>query len=57
MSFGAVRLYMVVKHELRPPDALISQLSVLSFIITVKKCQLFQILSITILSEHDVNSY
>lgn len=29
--------YMVVKHELKPPNALISQLSVLSFIITVKK--------------------
>lgn len=28
---------MVVKHELKPPNALISQLSVLSFIITVKK--------------------
>lgn len=48
---------MVVKHELKPPNALISQLTVLSFIITVKKCRLFQILSITILSEHDVNSY
>lgn len=42
---------MVVKHELRPPNALISQLSVLSFIITVEKCRLFRILSITIFCE------